>query len=784
LDELALQIPGDELRIGFHPELTVLHGLSAVERAALIDNLLGAVACSGDAARIAYAGTDGRRVLAGTTPPAYEDDGTPAPLLVAPAMAPDAGSLRELLVLGADDIAASSGPREDDPPELADARATLAQMSGELREALEARHYVDQLHAELVELDVAIRQAEDDAARREYARVLAQLERVRAEAAALQTGSAGVDSDRRLIERAAGVHALASRWAGAVRRLDGARTRFGDRARLDDEALARARAIPDTPPADLSARLDDARHAREVHDVLDARLRELAGTRLPHPSTPAVVELAHADQDAVWRAHARVLAANAAVHDAELAAGGLATEGPTPAVIAEIEDAHSRLELAENMLEQRRLTAIIGAAIGVVGVGIGLMSSFVVAVLALAASIVMVVVAYLVPRRRAEEAQRFEQSLLERIGATTYLAFHLRRVDAAVDPHVRTQLDAVMAERRDAYEAWRSLVGDIAPEQATPLEAEVRAYAAAVLSLGGAADEIESLRVELTTSALPALHAADHALGEVLEAYGLDAERSAGYDAIAARIEEQLVQGVHARMQLELVQAEADAADAAAALEGALLDLGFADGELDACLGALDWALDRAREREEARSRARDRKIVEADLARLQQEVQQLRRPEWDTVTAADASGPDVETLLERRAEVESCLASAPRVETDVERLADRHSAMERRVAALEARYGGIDPMAVGALADVQQYVLGHLSRAAHAGPQGDAVPVVLDEVFARIPPERKWELLDMVLRLGEKTQLIYLTDDPYVGAWARQQALDGAITLLEPVAA
>ena len=82
----------------------------------------------------------------------------------------------------------------------------------------------------------------------------------------------------------------------------------------------------------------------------------------------------------------------------------------------------------------------------------------------------------------------------------------------------------------------------------------------------------------------------------------------------------------------------------------------------------------------------------------------------------------------------------------------------------------------------MQQYLLAHLTRAGHCGPQDESVPVVLDEPFLRIAADRKWELLDMLRRLGETTQLIYLTDDPYVGAWARRRASAGLITLLEPV--
>jgi uncharacterized protein YhaN len=61
-------------------------------------------------------------------------------------------------------------------------------------------------------------------------------------------------------------------------------------------------------------------------------------------------------------------------------------------------------------------------------------------------------------------------------------------------------------------------------------------------------------------------------------------------------------------------------------------------------------------------------------------------------------------------------------------------------------------------------------------------VPVLLDDPFVRVPAERKWELMDMLRRLSEKTQLLYLTDDPFVGAWARRRADSGEISLLEPV--
>ncbi|HEY9555579.1 MAG TPA: hypothetical protein VIR58_02525, partial [Acidimicrobiales bacterium] len=117
----------------------------------------------------------------------------------------------------------------------------------------------------------------------------------------------------------------------------------------------------------------------------------------------------------------------------------------------------------------------------------------------------------------------------------------------------------------------------------------------------------------------------------------------------------------------------------------------------------------------------------------------------------------------------------------DVDRLADRCAAVERRVRSLEARHGAVaangDP---GAVADIQQHLLARLTTAGTAGPHGDPVPVVLDEAFLLVPADRKWDLLDMLRRLAERHQIVYLSDDPFVAAWARQQVADGNVTLLE----
>ncbi len=789
-DELLLKIPGDELRIRFHENLTVLTGIGLLERQALADSILGAVTGKAEDATLTYTDGAGRRVAlrasGGRVSCTDEADGSPvAPLLGM--IAKDEDDLRALMLLQAGDLGlTASALRGDEPPELSEARATLEQLTEQLRGAMTARQSLDSLQQERHRIDKAIRQAQDGAARREYARVLAQLERVRAEANALQSGGDGVDADRHLLASADDARALGTLWTEATVRLAEVAGPFGDVERLDEHLLATARHIADEPPRDLDVQLHALSRAAEEHTELEVRLHQLAESKLPEPSHHVVVELARADQDALWTAHRRILETSQRFGQAQVSLGGIGgQDGPAPRIVAALESAHTELELAEGMVERRFVPGIAGTATGAAAALIALSASPIFVVPALAAGLASAISALVNPRLRLARAQRQEQRALAGASAPSYLAFHIRRVEATVDPDVREQLDLAALEHRLATTAWADVAGDVDPATATPLEAEVRAYDDALHSLGGAADEIEALRRDLAERAVPEL---DRARGQVLEltrTYGLadDVIDLTDNATVARQVHHQLALGRTARLQDELEAAEADEQKLAARLDDLLHQLGFSEGTLEARVGALDWAVGRANDREEARVLARSRDEVEQDLVHLQEEARRLRRPEWATVTAADAEEPDLDHLQRRRQEVTAALSETS-PEVDVEHLADRHSAMERRIAALESRYDGLSSTgSPGALADLHQYLLAHLTKAAHAGPQDEAVPVVLDDIFLRIPAERKWDLLDMLRRLGEKTQLMYLTDDPFVAAWARRRAAAGEITLLEPVA-
>ena len=262
-DELVLKIPGDELRVKFHPRMTVLSGLGAPEREALATSILGSLTGGPESTAMRYLDGTGRLVnlLSGPDGPVHarhEDDGTPATPPVErrrrrpPISAPSCSCRPPTSAWSA------APPREDEPKELRDARASLEEITAQLDEALAEEQAAAAVRAELEALDEQLRQAHDGAARRQYAEVLAQLERVRAEAATLQSGTAGADADRHLLANADAAWDLAARWRAAADELALAIERFGDAERLEPDDRKAAAALPDAAPEDLAALIDAA----------------------------------------------------------------------------------------------------------------------------------------------------------------------------------------------------------------------------------------------------------------------------------------------------------------------------------------------------------------------------------------------------------------------------------------------------------------------------------------------------------------------------------------------
>ncbi|MBV8297875.1 MAG: hypothetical protein JO085_13635, partial [Acidimicrobiia bacterium] len=771
-------------RMRFHQRITVLSGLEAPERRGLVDSLLGSLADgpAGQTVLVYRDGQDRRVTLArGDSGAVFHtyDDGSAAPDLIA-ALGLDSTRLHELAHVdeaGVGLFAADLGVPET--PELAEARAALTAITHELEAALAARQAVEALREEMAEIDERLREADEGGAKRRYARLLAQLERVRAEAAAARTGDVGAASDRRFMENGRQAVRAAKRWSQANAHLEETRQRFGRRERLDEATIAQALATPDRVPAKLDTLIRAYSEAEGRRQQLAQRLSSLATSRLPEPSHPAVVRLASANQDAVWETARHVLETAARLDEESLALGGLETVGVNLDVATEIEMAHAAVEEAERVLATRRRQGLLATGgAGLVGVAT-LPIVPIIAPVALVGAAGAALWSFVGPRRRLQDVEADEQAVLQKAGVPTYLSFHMRRIDATIDPNARERLHLSALEHRVALSEWQELAGDVDAAEALALEQEVRSYATAVANLGGAADEIDAVRRELGEVAEPAADKARAVLMRACAPFGVDDPNLA-----AGMVRQQAELAATAHLQRQLEKAETEEAEVRDEIESVLDQAGIEGADMASRVAAMEQAFANARRRDQARTHARSREEIEAELGRLEALVRRERRPEWGaTVVADDSEEPDVGDLQRRRAVAAQAYDTATVLVPDVEHLADRKSAVERRVHVLESTVdstGGTGASGVD-IEDVRRQLIARLTEA-RKGAGEEAMPVILDEALVRVRGEHKWELLDLIDRVADKTQIVYLTDDYDVVVWARRRAGGSSLALLEPV--
>ena len=205
VDELVVASSGQVLRIGFHDRMTVLSGFDAAEREGLTETLQRAAVGAVPGAELTYFDVLGRRVIITHEqggPHVRVDDTSPSSAALPP---PDVNQLRRPATILPTDLGLA--PRVDpgdETPELTEARSLLATLEEELTIARLAEKKAEAAETELAEVDAKLRSAEQGAARRRYARVVARLEEVRAEADVLRGSGVAEEKDRRILTNAAG----------------------------------------------------------------------------------------------------------------------------------------------------------------------------------------------------------------------------------------------------------------------------------------------------------------------------------------------------------------------------------------------------------------------------------------------------------------------------------------------------------------------------------------------------------------------------------------------------
>jgi ABC-type thiamine transport system ATPase subunit len=113
--------------------------------------------------------------------------------------------------------------------------------------------------------------------------------------------------------------------------------------------------------------------------------------------------------------------------------------------------------------------------------------------------------------------------------------------------------------------------------------------------------------------------------------------------------------------------------------------------------------------------------------------------------------------------------------EREIRAAAELHAGLGTRATA-----AGTDGPGDDVAAELAQAILARV-RAVRALTSGDTLPLVVDDPFTGLDPALKPVLLEMLAAQAGDPQLIVVTADDDVVAWARTEARRGRMALVEP---
>lgn len=194
----------------------------------------------------------------------------------------------------------------------------------------------------------------------------------------------------------------------------------------------------------------------------------------------AIASLAAHDQDRLWSAADRVRRTGEALR-AEVAAVGADPEDAP--LVQEIERRHAAFESAQARLDYVRHHGIFVGGACVLGAFPAVTLDSWVAFPLLAVAIVTTIVSILY-RRRMERARALEQAALEEVGAETYLAFRLKRMNALLGGGDRSRLSTAASAHADAEASWRALAGEVSVDWAFDMRERILGAARRIREAG------------------------------------------------------------------------------------------------------------------------------------------------------------------------------------------------------------------------------------------------------------------------------------------------------------
>jgi hypothetical protein len=285
-------------------------------------------------------------------------------------------------------------------------------------------------------------------------------------------------------------HALAAELLGALRS-----NRTGVHLEIVDDA---GRHLAVFRPTEGRARVIDVDQVAEVtHEFLDehgkldllrptgldlaASRRKLvlrpSDMRTEREGSELIRRLAAVDQGQLWSTAERVLASER-TFEAESQAVGASSDDAQ--LIERVEERHQRMESAISQHERIRKLNLAICAAALVGALTAVVRQLDTVALGFVIAAVLSIGAAFVTRRLASSAAKAEQEALAEAGASSYLGFHLQRVEGMLSgEQSRKRLLEAAAAHREAVAAWADLAGEIPAAWALEHADEVTKAAAA-----------------------------------------------------------------------------------------------------------------------------------------------------------------------------------------------------------------------------------------------------------------------------------------------------------------
>ena len=773
LEQLVLFGPSDNFTVQFAPRVTVLAGLAEVEREGMLNTLLDAMAGRVPNASVVFVDETGRRVFADRMGATYADNGATAPSL-SQLLGTDPVVISQLVTLRRGDLGLGDRrPADAIEADLVAARAAVEQLAAEEDEATTYVVHVQAMRAELAQLDEAIALAPEATARWEWIGQRNQLDELRAELAALDLPGDEDDAaaDDRLLAAVEQLRDAGEAWAEASTAAVELGEVLGPLPPVSDADLARVAVTPDDLPADFDGKVAALEATAQITAACEASL----ATALDEPADPGdgvVYQLAQLDQDALWAAYDAAVEARVA-YEAQLADREDETD---PEVESEIEVAHRGVVRCQREVDRRFHAGILGPSLLAVGALLaGQSLSVFVGIPMLAAAVGLGYWLLVIPRKDLATAEREEEMALGHADAGSWLGLHLRRIDDVMQPSDRKQLDSAVHRHASTRLDWEELTDGTSLEAAGERRKAIVAYAAATDPKArtarerGARDALAAAREQEAD--------ARRELEEGLEAYGLTGDGAADLDPsqIRAVLAQRSAAGRFARKAIALREHQTLAASTGTTLDHLLCQLGFDDGDdLAGRLGRAIASVEAARRRRLAAADTRARDELEAEIAELGATVARHRRLSWDLTPDPTEAPADPARQMDRRRALAEQLASTRGPDLgDVQR---RATLAAERVRILEEERTALTegPTAV------RRRVADRIARTTFLGETEEALPLIIDDALVDVGAGELFKLLDLIVRLSSRTQIVLLTSDATIAKWARREAAHGIVTLLE----